>query len=852
MERTNSVEFVKIITLPTLMKIPNKLWTEKKKYRLSQIETGPRTVLLSLEGKTVIQLPYKSVPSPLIKQQIPASGFAIFANVLQIYNAELHIFSYEIWANEHVLSLRTPLSSHQFISQRLLCDFIRYSVDHLLQSEVMHKRDIQQELNVRWAREHTYHQRLENKGRHLHGWIRKIDQQALSGENSRQASDPLLKRIPNSALTFDYQLDSLHGYQHRRSDNFWVRQIGGIINNTPFAIQELLRAIISVDKEITEIEATTDCQRRPFLAETTLVIVHEWSFPVWESEFRRHGQSFLCISGRDDYNRIVTRKYAEVDFVMVNTAFLESTYYKSYHKKQFPRALAKSYFNYGKRNITSILDNLCYTLWEERSGLSPAVQTTLDHMPLHIFAWRRVIHWNSIKPIFTSMVYWSIYNDIEHLNVQDVLRHCYGATGNTTVDPSWCWELLASCIFDCKPQVFEPPLKHRIIPKFGIYRQVSLSAFDYEQNLLNNVINHIPLEKRLLFWLNPNLLDLDVLNIRKVNDFILELEQQASPVQIHKEVSEFRHVLHSLLQLNEALDHHTSLDSLVTDYNKIDKMLQLNNPLSSPSPISVPATLTTLLYPQYNWLMKTAESTIQDLKRNVEGFTNNHKRLSYVVGSAKTFESEGATQCPICLQNDAAIIINCGHLFCQPCVAQIYHTSEECPVCKHEITDMTRLVKNNQDVPEITTEYHKTALMMSLQRDVIEDNTKLVIITETHQLVRNVQTLLSRDLINRGYKNITITAWTRALPSLETLLHTDVLITSVKHSLKNLPDHIPNFQRITLLLATDEKLKTGCPEKNAVLVKLIRSCGGTVSITQRCIKTSQEMEELREELGTPA
>ncbi len=48
-------------------------------------------------------------------------------------------------------------------------------------------------------------------------------------------------------------------------------------------------------------------------------------------------------------------------------------------------------------------------------------------------------------------------------------------------------------------------------------------------------------------------------------------------------------------------------------------------------------------------------------------------------------------QCPICLDNKKNGLIQCGHAFCLPCVRKIHNDHNPCPLCKAEITKVTKM-----------------------------------------------------------------------------------------------------------------------------------------------------------------
>ncbi len=48
-------------------------------------------------------------------------------------------------------------------------------------------------------------------------------------------------------------------------------------------------------------------------------------------------------------------------------------------------------------------------------------------------------------------------------------------------------------------------------------------------------------------------------------------------------------------------------------------------------------------------------------------------------------------QCPICSENIKNSTVQCGHMFCIPCIREVYEKNKSCPLCKEEITKITKL-----------------------------------------------------------------------------------------------------------------------------------------------------------------
>jgi hypothetical protein len=46
---------------------------------------------------------------------------------------------------------------------------------------------------------------------------------------------------------------------------------------------------------------------------------------------------------------------------------------------------------------------------------------------------------------------------------------------------------------------------------------------------------------------------------------------------------------------------------------------------------------------------------------------------------------EDTTQCPVCLEHEADVVTNCGHLFCVRCMSNWYSRKDTCPCCRAKL-----------------------------------------------------------------------------------------------------------------------------------------------------------------------
>jgi hypothetical protein len=841
MERNNSrIDFSKLISIPTPGVYPDWKWTGKRKRQIFGIIRHSNTILLSMSGDLVLSIHHSQIPKLMANMEVIPKAFLIDANIIIANESKLYIASYDVWVRTDVLMDTTLVTPEHFSNQRQVCAFLRYKTQQIMDSGVYIQRDVEQETSVRLQRDHGYHQRFILKQMYLSEWIQNIDKQALTNTHTRHVNNPLITGIDERALCYNYTLDNLTTVSSNL--HHWVNQIGGIVNHSN-SIQEFIKAITTVDRDVVHIEPSPMCQKRLFLSMTSLIIIHPWSIPVWEKELKKENQSYVVILDRDAYNRIPAKTYTEVKFVIVSELFTSSAYYKKHYKKDFPMDLTKAYMVGGGE--TSVL---CKMLLEQHpSKHSTDVYNVLQQTPFHIFSWRRVVYAGKIQTDITAMVYWSVSDSIYTQSIQDLLRFCYGATLNKSqhlLDFSWCSDLLNSCIFDCRPNIFDICVDTKI-PSFDIYQHVEMRAFSFEKILLDHLTVDVSDHDMLSFWIDPQSICLDTLHMQRTSEFIRDLRKTSDTREVHESLKRLRDLVETLDNLNNLIGNHRDLTFFKQTYGRLCEMLDMPQDLTTSMDISESDDkINVLLEKQYGMMHSAAEITLASITVQITEFVTTNKRNTYLISSASQYESSPGT-CPICMTNTANVIIECGHLFCRYCIVKIFSRNKGCAICKYYFEDMIKLIGNTEEETDIRKDYKNTALLTKLQKEITNDDRPLLIITQSHKLVRQLTKVLGVNLRSKGYMGVIITPWTQKLPTLPTLQQTDVLITSAQVRESIIPDHIPRFCRVYFIFSDGERWNRPILSQTKALIGLVHACGPSVKLTDlyvRCVLADAEEE----------
>lgn len=205
--------------------------------------------------------------------------------------------------------------------------------------------------------------------------------------------------------------------------------------------------------------------------------------------------------------------------------------------------------------------------------------------------------------------------------------------------------------------------------------------------------------------------------------------------------------------------------------------------------------------------IRDAKDMIIARKKRLERITQRKDQLSrekkVLEKSMGFFESKvsdvnikALEQCPICMNQVANVITQCGHLFCRTCIVKCLKRKYQCPICKTEISpkdaheikidseeNKTHPVSEHIDDDHHITKYGtKLTKLLQLLTKIQEAKEKVVIYVQWPALMCSIREVLQENNIYPGVLFGNTTCQNAALKKFKTCEECFVLLGSVDHA----------------------------------------------------------------------
>jgi hypothetical protein len=824
-------------------------WNSQVVYIVSDVRELDHGLILTLKTETqVVLLHVQDIPLPIFLC-FSRGNRPIFLYTVKCMRSanSLTIVQFDVHLQKRWLYQEDDGSPSRFCASQTLGKLLASRMHEVIQTNIVLPclGETHPHLDI-------VHQQHANKRQFLHGWIKQLDIQFLQTKNHRLITNFATKKIAKGKI-FVYQCEQISNERPSTNQHFLVEQVAAVINGQTAAVHTstLVRAFSEVTSSSPENCAIMDCN---------IVFIHPWSIMRWKPILEQYKKSYLFISDRDTYNQTSIRDYANYDYLIISNVFFQSAYYRHHAHKTFQKRLFVEYFkqtDFTHKNYTEVdAQKLCSQLLAQTPR--QALPSLLKQTPFHFFTWKRCIIDDSIKipaekPV-QSLSTWLILNRqgrthsavMPPLVISDMLLFCYSHSEQnkkppnllSVHDPGVC-ALLQCCLFDYQEDFFMHCASSATL-EYNVLREVDVLPRQEELNVFYSLRQKLSRVEELLFWLNPAWLGLtedsllSVFTPQAYKEHVLAKTCDCSS-SIHDMLLTLRKDLQSLKNLTIALGQaEQPVQELIGVYEIIARSCGYANlDIISSQAARADDCLHALLQNQLEFLFLKTNKSVEDLRDLVTTYKQNEKKTKYlqtVLGSSETLTRQA---CPICLENKTNIVIDCGHIFCYDCIMTSLDISLECPVCKQEPNDLSRVVEDMRDAPNLN--YSETALFRFIDNEVENGKKRFFIICEVQIQAKQIHRLLRKQY----YESI-IVLWSHSLPSVDVVQEAEILLTSLTHGNKEFPTTLGNFTDVFLLLSPGKKSIS----QTYQLQKLVDACSEDAVFTKINIALTLEDEEV--------